>query len=231
MPSLINAPGKQIPLLAAVLGLLAGCAGSGPTLDTSAEMTFDGLYPVKGGTADEAWARPGVDLSAYSKIMFHGVGVEYRPGGETGRLYSARRGGDYFEIPEKQKRRLENMLREEFRKELSKSEHFTVVDKPGPDVLMIRGGLLDVVSFVPPDPIGTADIYLSKVGEATLVLEIRDSTSEAVFARAIDRRAAEDMRGFMESNRVANMREVQRLVSFWAKKLRERLDTYGAPQE
>jgi hypothetical protein len=233
MPAFDNLTGRRFLLFAAVLGLVAGCAGSSPTIDTSdeAEMTFDGLYPVKGSTADEAWARPGVDFSAYSKIMLQGVGIEYRPGGESGRLYSTRRGGDYFEVSEQQKERFEELLRDEFREELGRSEHFTIVDEPGPDVLLIRGRLLDVVSYIPPEPVGMVDIYLSKVGEATLVLEIRDSTSEAIFARAIDRRAAEDMMGFSESNRVTNTREIRRLISFWATKLRERLDTYGAPAE
>jgi len=64
---------------------VAGCAGSTPTIDTSpeAEVTFDGLYPVKGGSADAAWARPGSDISQYSKIMLQGVGIEI-PGSRSG---------------------------------------------------------------------------------------------------------------------------------------------------
>ena len=59
---------------------------------------------------------------------------------------------------------------------------------------MIRAGLLDVVSFVPPDPVGgRTEIYLSRVGEATLVLEIRESESGATLIRAVDRRAAEPL--------------------------------------
>lgn len=219
-------------LTAAVLMLAAGCAGSNPTIDTTneAEMTFDGLYPVKGGTADQAWARPGADISQYSKILLQGVGIEYRPGGESGRLYRTSSRVDHFEISEKQKARLKEILREAFLDELGRSEHFTIVDQAGPDVLLIRGALLDVVSYVPPDPIGRTEIYLSSVGEATLVLEIRDSVSEAIIARAVDRRAAEDSMGLQESNRVHNTAEVRRMAKTWARLLRERLDTYATPQ-
>jgi hypothetical protein len=63
-----------------------------------------------------------------------------------------------------------------------------------------------------------------------LVLEIRDSVSEAVIARAVDRRAAEDSLGFNESNRVNNAAEVRRMAKTWARLLRERLDSYGIPQ-
>lgn len=228
---------KILPLAALIASaaLLTACAGSTPVLDTSAEaeVTFDGLYPVKGGTADAAWARPNVDISQYSKIMLQGVGIEYRPGGESGKLYRA--GGnrvDYFELTGEQKRKFEEVLREAFLKELGNSEHFTIVAEPGPDVLLIRGGLLDVVSFVPPEQIGRSEIFLSRVGEATLVLEIRDSVSEAVFVRAVDRRAAENTaRGFSESNRVTNKVEVRRMVNIWARLLRERLDALAAPAE
>lgn len=225
---------KKMPLMALIAStaLLTACAGSNPVVDTSAEaeVTFDGLYPVKGGSADAAWARPNVDISQYSKIMLQGVGIEYRPGGESGRLYSAASRIDHFEITDEQKRKFEEVLREAFLKELGRSEHFTIVDEAGPDVLLIRGGLLDVVSFVPPEPIGRGGIYLSRVGEATLVLEIRDSVSEAIFVRAVDRRAAENTaRGFSESNPVTNKVEVRRMASTWARLLRERLDALAAP--
>jgi len=224
----------QITMMAAGLALMVGCAGSNPTLDTTDEagMSFDGLYPVKGGTADHAWARQGVDISQYSKIMLQGVGIEYRPGGETGRLYRPNSGDDHYEISASQKERFEELVRSKFLEELGKIEHFTIVNEPGPDVLLIRGGLLDVVSYVPPDPMGRTEIYLSRVGEATLVLEIRDSVSDAILVRAVDRRAAEDLAsGFTKSNRVQNTSEVRRMVQIWARLLRDRLDTYGVPKE
>ncbi|MCH9004984.1 MAG: DUF3313 family protein [Proteobacteria bacterium] len=228
---------RKIPPLAVLIALaafFAGCAGSNPTIDTSpeADVTFDGLYPIKGGTADAAWARPGADISQYSKIMLQGVGIEYRPGGETGRLYRPGSGDDYFEITDKQKEKFEEILREAFLKELGASKHFKIVDQAGADVLLIRGGLLDVVSYVPPEPMGRTEIFLSRVGEATLVLEIRDSISEAIIARAVDRRAAENTgRGFSRSNPVMNRAEVRRMASTWARLLRERLDSYAAPAE
>lgn len=217
------------------LSAVAGCAAPTPTIDTSAEaeMTFDGLYPVKDSRADVAWARPDADLTQYSKMMLQGVGVEYRPGGESGRSFMSRSTGGPYEVTEAQKERFESVMREAFVEELAKSEHFTIVSEPGPDVLLIRGALLDVVSYVPAEPIGVrSDIYLSSVGEATLILELRDSITEAILARAVDRRAAEKMGGYMrESNRVNNTAEVRRLARTWAGMLRSRLDEFGAPKE
>ena len=105
-----------------------------------------------------------------------------------------------------------------------------MVNESGPDVLLIRGALLDVVSYVPPEPIGRVDIYLRSVGEATLVLEIRDSITDAILVRVVDRKAAEDVGGrLQESNRVTNTAEVRRLAKRWASALRKRLDEFGGP--
>ncbi len=212
---------------------LAGCASQAPTLDTSegAEMSFDGLYPVQKPRADQAWARPDVDLTQYSKIMLQSTGIEYRPGGESGRTYMSRTHADHFEVTDRQKAWLLEIVNEKFREELGKSEHFALVTEPGPDVLLIRGKLLDVVSFAPPqESLGAREsVYLSRIGEATLVVELRDSITEAILARAVDRRAAESAFELRESNRVTNAQEVRRLAAAWARLLRDRLDEYGAP--
>lgn len=124
---------NRIAFLSLVFALVAGCATSTPTIDMSAEAeaTFDGLYPIKGGSADAAWARPGMDLSHYTKIRLHGVGIEYRPGGETGRMSRSRTNASHFEVTEAQKTRFESVMREAFREELARSEHFTLVEEDG----------------------------------------------------------------------------------------------------
>jgi hypothetical protein len=76
--------------------------------------------------------------------------------------------------------------------------------------------------------IGRGNIYLSSVGQATLVLELRDSETNAILARSIDRRAAEPVGGtFTDSNRVTNAAEVRRLIRYWARRLREGLDGFA----
>jgi len=225
--------GFHIAGLILLIGGLAGCAASTPTIDTSpeAKVTFDGLHEVKGGKADEAWARPGTDLTQYSKIMLQGAGIEYRPGRKSRRTSTS--GGPY-EVTERQKEQFRALVVNTFIEELSASEHFTLVEETGPDVLLVRGALLDVVSWVPEEPIGRGAVFISKVGEATLVLELRDSITEAALARAVDRRAA-DTDGFYgdlsRSNPVTNQADVKRVIRYWARLLRERLDEYGAPKE
>jgi hypothetical protein len=217
------------PLIFAVV--LVACTTAPPTIQTGpdAELSFDGLHKVDNSQADVAWARPDFDISGYTKIWLVGAGIEYRQVKDRGRSTIARsQGGPYF-IDDKSRAQFEELVGKVFREELEKIEKYELVDGPGPDVLMLRGGLLDVTSYVPPDPIGGRSfIYLSSVGEATLVLELRDSETGTILARSVDRRAAETIGGtFTRSNSVTNSAEARRLMRFWATRLREGLDGFG----
>ncbi|HWM29537.1 MAG TPA: hypothetical protein VNQ14_13830, partial [Woeseiaceae bacterium] len=74
----IAAARKRLACLALVAVVAGGCASKPPEIDTSpgAETTFDGLHRVANARADEAWARPGLDLSGYTKIMLENAGIE-----------------------------------------------------------------------------------------------------------------------------------------------------------
>jgi len=210
---------------------LVGCETVPPTIQTGpdAELTFDGLHKVDNSQADLAWARPDFDISGYTKIWTVGAGIEYRQVQDKGRSSMARsQGGPYF-IDDKARARFEKVVGDVFKAELQKIDRYELVDGPGPDVLMVRGGLLDVISYVPPDAIGgRSEVFLSSVGEATLVLELRDSETGTILARSVDRRAAADMGGTLQrSNTVTNTSEVKRVIRHWASRLREGLDGFA----
>lgn len=229
----LNASASPLRSAAIVVSVffVSVCAADDSTEAISATdelMSHDGLYPVSSSRADAAWARPDMDISAYDKIMLQGVGIQYRPGASK-RFNRSTSATDYYVLNADQKERLKNTFREKFHEELAKSTRFTVVSEPGPDVLLIKGGLIDVVSYVPPEQAGSYEIFLDRIGEATLILEISDSTSEAIIARVVDRRAAEDVADrFQRSNRATNTAEVRRLAGIWARILREQLDHYAS---
>ena len=131
----------------------------------------------------------------------------------------------------KNKQKLIDTVGEVFVEELQKSEHFEIVDEAGPDVLIIVGVLHDIVSRVPPDMIGRGDIYLSSVGEATLIIELRDSLSGETIYRAVDRRAAERAGGTaVRSSSVTTWSEVRRMARRWATRLTQGLDSIHEPR-
>jgi hypothetical protein len=188
-----------------------------------ADMSFDGLTRVDNTKMENTWAKSDLDLSSYKKIKLVGAGIEYRS--VKSASHSARVNAQRSEFPldASQRRRLEAVVREVFLEELAKNTHFEIVTEEGPDVLSLSGALLDIVSKIPPTPIGRGSIYLSEIGEATLVLELRDSQSGEIFVRSIDRRTAEST--YMQrSDRVTNMSEAKRAMRQWAKILTAGLD-------
>jgi len=211
--------------------VLVACTTAPPTIQTGpdAELSFDGLHKVDNSQADVAWARPDFDLSGYSKILPVSAGIEYRQVKNKGKTMMTRsQGGPYF-IDDKSRRQFEALVAEVFTEEMQKLKRYEIVDEPGPDVLIVHGGLLDVTSYVPPDPVGGRSyIFLSSVGEATLVLELRDSETGTILARSVDRRAAETIGDtFSHSNSVTNSAEARMLIRHWATRLREGLDGFG----
>lgn len=223
---------KRTSLLLAT-AMLAACS-SAPTFQSGqdAEMTHDGLTRMEGTVLDAVWARTDIDVAGYRKVMLEGLGVEFRPvegpySGRGGTSSAAMRRSNQTTFPmdaETQQLFIDE-IRGVFVEEMGRSEVFEIVEEPGPDVLKLRVGLFDVVSSVPPETVGRSQIFLDRVGEASLVLELRESESNAILVRAVDRRAAERPGQAIQSNRVTNMAEVRRLGRRWGTILREGVDT------
>jgi hypothetical protein len=191
------------------------------------ETTFDGLVEVKKSSFQRAWVDPTIDFSLYTKVMPGDTRFEFRAVRETSRASSRNSSKSEFYIPEESRQKLIDTVSEVFQEELAKSKFFTMVTEAGPDVLILDGGLLDVVSRVPPQQAGRHDIYISRVGEITLVLQLRDSMSGETLARAAERRSIEPAgRGGMQANPVTTWTEIRRVARRWGSKLRNGLDDF-----
>jgi len=198
-----------------------------PRLQTGpdAEITYDGLHRVDKSVVDAAWVKPDLDLRPYKKLLIANAGVAYRKLDPVSDFRAS--SATQFPVQEENKARFEQILKEEFSGELEKLQRYEIVTKPGPDVLLLVGAVIDVLSRVPPNVdsahFGRGGVYLTSVGEATLVIELRDSQSGEVLARAADRRAAESAFAF-EVNTVTAWSEVRRLAQSWATLLVKRLN-------
>lgn len=214
----------QLIVTAFTLIFIGACATE-PTVQQgpNAEMTFDGLVKVDNSVMSAAWVKPDLDLSGYTKIIPVSAGIEYRAVKSVSRVGNRSSSANEFPLDEKQKQKIQEAVSEVFREELAKSKYFTLTSTPAPDTLIIFGQILDLVSNVPPAPMGRGDIYLTKIGEATLVLEIKDSQSGETLARAIDRSAIEPSVA-TRSNVVTNTSELRRQARKWASNLVRSLD-------
>lgn len=229
--SSIRDPGRCAVLAATMLAAAAlgsACAPANPSLQTGpdAEITHDGLHRLDNTSMDAAWMKPDIDLGAYTGLMLAGAGIALKPVDDQGRWWPGKSGSSEFPISEEGQERLQEEMRAAVVEEFSKLERYELVNEPGAGVLVLVGGLIDVVSKVPPvdECAGRCEVYLTEVGEATLVLELRDSVTREVLVRAIDRRLAESPGWAIEANSVTAWSEVRRLAQSWARLMRERLE-------
>ncbi len=215
--------GRWFPALAAIL--LASACATEPSIPegSEAEMSFDGLVKVKNSVMDETWVKPGLDLSGYNKILPVRTEIEYRAVKPVSKLRSMQSSTTEFPLTDLQKASVEQAVSEVFGEEGAKSKYFTITDTPDAGTLILIGKLFDVVSNVPPELMGRGDIYLNRIGEASLALELRDAQSGEILARSVDRRAI-DPAFVRASNPVTNKAEFKRVLRSWATNMREKLD-------
>jgi hypothetical protein len=218
-------------MLALLSILVVACTSAPPALQTGsdAERTFDGLVRIDNSRFLNAWADPEVDFSQYNKAMPGGARFEFRAVSKTpGRTSSPRGTQRESWISDANRDKLVDTVSGIFKEELSKAQGWEAAEEVGPDVLILRGALLDIVSFVPPEMRGRGNIYLTSVGQATLVVEAVDSISGEVVFRAVERRTIEPTGGASRSNTVTTWSEVRRWARRYATILREGLESIHA---
>ncbi len=173
------------------------------------------------GPFQETRIHSDLDISQYDKLYLWKTLFEFREGGEekgapttAGKL----RGDDgpYF-VKEESRQEFEEVVTAEFVKEINRSKQFEIVNEIGPDTLLVRALLLDIISNVPPDYTGTADVYLSAVGEATFVFELIDAETGEVMATVGERRRIQPPTRLYDISRaVATSATVMNDVKVWA---------------
>ena len=139
---------------------------------------------------------------------------------------------DIHDLPFTHSPEIHGIVREAFRTEIVKGDHFKIVDAEHADehTLIMRGVVADIVSRVPPESVGRMNLYMSTVGGATLGLEFLDGTTGEVLARVADRGRIGDARGQIDRssrpvNRATVIGEVKRWANGAARKLRAALDS------
>ena len=184
----------------------------------------DELVKEKGRFAG-TWIHPDADITQYSKLYPWRAVFQFREGGKesTGTTIEMSRGdkGPYA-VTDESKAKFEEIVGDTFVKVLGRSKIFEVVDEVGPETLIVRLAMLDIVSDVPSTSPGVKDVYLSAVGEATFLIELIDSETGVIQARVGERRRIQP-RGRMNdvSSIPANSSTVWSEVKVWADQVAE----------
>jgi hypothetical protein len=208
-----------------VLALLLGTA-----IAEEAPASWDGLVEVKPKKMDLVYLLPGADFRPYTKVMVDPTEVAFRkdwlkdmnrPGVSLSRRVTDE---DAAKILEAARSNFDDIFQEALTK-----AGYAVVATPGPDVLRVSTGVLNLYVNAPDTM--SADrsrTYTANAGEATLVIEVRDSTTGALLGRVVDRRETRDPGGVQMATSVSNLSDFRMLFKQWAATTAKGLDELKA---
>ena len=187
------------------------------------EFTIEGLQLVEDSNLALVYAQPDIDWGQYSKIYLDDAYIAFKKNWQRdyNRDHPDRISADDMT---KIKMELSGLFRDVFTQTLEEGG-YELVFESGEDVLQIKPAIigLDIVAPEHGTP-GASRTYSETAGEMTLYMELYDSVSGAILAKALDRK--EDRRtGYFEwQNRVTNRAAANRILKVWADVLKEGLD-------
>jgi hypothetical protein len=217
----------RVPLLyAAIAATLGGAAAMPAHAATAAAPTeWDGLVrrPTRG--LDAVYVRPDVTFNAYQAVRLLPIEVEFdrnwRPNSNA--RSTTRR------LNDADVQRIRDNLAAGFREVLTERLErggYKVVDTNGDDVLAVKAGLINVFINAP-DPMsaGRTRSYVVDAGRMTLVMQLHDSVTAQLLARAVDTQRGSRNGSMQWASSATNSAEARRAFGRWADQLVRALDT------
>ncbi len=201
------------------LAFFALLGAASTALAKDATETWDGLVEVKAKKVDAAFLMPGADFRPYNKVMIDKTQAAFqkdwlksmnRPTTSLSRRVSDEQAA---EILEAARTNFDDIIAEAF-----KEGGYEVVATPAQDVLRVAAAVVNLYVNAPDvQSAGRGRTYTTEAGEATLILEVRDSLTGALMGRAVDRRATRTTVGFQVTNSVTNLADFRALFKQWGK--------------
>jgi hypothetical protein len=196
---------------AAVLVATGADAAKPPT-------TWDGLVQVPSKRLDVVYLLPGADFAPYIKVMIDPTEVAFDKGWL--RDYNMSTSSLTSRISEKELQKMVTDAIPEatqiFADAFGKGG-YQVVTEPGPDVLRVRTGVLNIRVNAPDTrSAGRSYSFAPEAGSATLFVEARDSQTGALLGRAVDGRVIGDSPSAWRTS-VSNRGDFRDAVETWAK--------------
>ena len=180
------------------------------------EVTEDGLHLLHDSKLAVVYAEPGASLAGYERVMLVKPYVAFKKNWERDqRSQSAKR------ISSKDIENIKNNLAEGFdevfRTTLNEGG-YPVVDEAGDDVLLVRPAIINL-DVNAPDTMsaGRGRTYTTSAGEMTLYVEVYDSVTGDLMAKALDRKMDNTNNSFYTwTNSVTNKSAATRIMKGWA---------------
>lgn len=210
-------------LILTVFFLAVGIGGQAMAKNDPPEVTLDGLHRVADSKVALAYVAEGVDFSQYKRLMILDCEVAFKKNWQR-----SRNRGSIHKVTSKDMQTIRDGLSEAFREvfveELQGNGGYTIVDEAAEDVLLIRPAIVNLDVAEPKGMTPGAYTLSESAGEMTLFIELYDSSTGAILARAFDAQAARERHNVQWQTRGGNRVAAKRILGNWAQLLRASLD-------
>ena len=218
---MIGRSGRRTILTAALTAALCTACASGKSVP---EVTHDGLHLVTGSKMERAWVKPGEDFSQYSRVGLLDCYVAFKKHWQLN--HPGMRTYDMNRI----KKSLAEEFRKVFTEELQKNG-YPIATGSGNDVLLVRPAIIDLDIAAPDTMSDVSSVtFTASAGSMALYVELYDSVSNEILARAVDRRAARHIGDVEITSISTNTDDARRLMEHWADLLVSKLDEVHGKQ-
>jgi hypothetical protein len=196
---------------------LLALAFAGTSLADKPPETWDGLVEVKAKRVELAYLAPGADFRPYTKVMVDPTQVAFHKDwmknmNQQRDLSRRTTPEDAEEILAAARSNFDDIFQEAFTK-----AGFAIASAPGPDVLRVATAVVNLYVNAPDTmSAGRSRTYTANAGEATLVIEMRDSRTGALLGRVVDQRETRDMGGMGMTTSVTNVNDFRAVFKNWA---------------
>lgn len=190
------------------------------------KITEDGLHLVPDTKMNVVYAEPGASLAQYDKVQLMDAYVAFRKGWERDQR---QRSADPLRISSKYVETTKKKLADEFHQVFGtvlQEGGYPVVADAGDDVLLLRPAIVNL-DITNPDTggAGRSRTQVKSAGEMTLYLELYDSVSGDLLAKAIDRKIdRENSTMYTWSDSATNKIAADKIIKGWANILLQALN-------
>lgn len=175
--------------------LLAGCT----------TVTTQSFQRTQSSNVEASYVATDADFGRYSRLRGEDMGIHFP---------------ESSPISDGDLQRIRQIFREAF---LSRLSGYEIVDEPGPEVMTVQASIIDLrnadLSDVPDMRAGLANV--ARPGVLVFTMELRDSTTDRVLARAADSTSNPKIG---TSGSSTDWNDVQTAAGYWATLFRQFLD-------
>lgn len=189
------------------------------------EITEDGLHLLKDSKLAIVYVEPGADFAAYNRVMLISPEVAFKKNWERNL-----RSGSASKISRVNTKKIKSDLAREFETiftETLTNGGYEVVEEAAEDVLLVRPSIVNLDITAPEQAgAGRTSNFTRSAGEMTLYVELYDSETGDLIAKALDRRIDNPNNHgvYTWTTTSSNMSAANKILRGWATILLNALD-------